>query len=79
MLFRFHVFNLNFGFCFRTNIAAICADDVKVKIIDCEQDHAVIMEDNLHVDFVRSLAWNRNELLSCSWDNTVQKRSLPST
>ncbi|KAJ9587386.1 hypothetical protein L9F63_019087 [Diploptera punctata] len=53
---------------------AVCADDTKVKVLDCASDTPNILYcDDRHDDFVRGLTWhNRNETLySCGWDKQV--------
>lgn len=56
----------------RESILAGCCDDIQVKVMIVESDSlSNIYIDDRHTDFVRSIAWNNDDLLSCSWDNTI--------
>lgn len=37
------------------------------------------MEDNEHTDYVRGLAWCKDDLFSCALDDNVIKRIVPSS
>lgn len=52
---------------------ACCCDDTLVKIIDINSECSVIYKNDSHTDFIRGLAWHKDMLYTCSWDNTVIK------
>lgn len=52
---------------------ACCCDDTTVKVINANKDLSLIYENDNHTDFVRGLTWFKDELYSCSWDNSVVK------
>ncbi|XP_015178911.1 PREDICTED: methylosome protein 50-like isoform X3 [Polistes dominula] len=60
----------------RSSQLACCCDDVVFKVIDTNKDCNVIYENITHTDFVRGLAWYKDELLSCSWDDQVLKHTI---
>ncbi|XP_011308811.1 methylosome protein 50-like [Fopius arisanus] len=61
----------------RNNWLAGCCNDTMVKVLDTSQELSVLFKDaNSHTDMVRGLAWCKDELLTCSWDSTVQRHSL---
>lgn len=55
-----------------------CCDATEVKVFDTSKTINNIFENNVHTDFVRGLAWHKNELLTCSWDNTIHRHSITS-
>ncbi|XP_014210089.1 methylosome protein 50-like [Copidosoma floridanum] len=56
-----------------------CCDSTEVKVLNVKEDNVeVIFENNAHSDFVRGLAWHQNDLITCSWDNTVLRHSIVS-
>ncbi|XP_034937934.1 methylosome protein 50-like [Chelonus insularis] len=60
----------------RKNLLAACSDDTVVKVIDTSENLDIIYENNQHSDFVRGFAWLKDELITCSWDNSVLKHTL---
>lgn len=48
-----------------------------MKVLDILEEMHVIMEDNKHTDYVRGLAWHKDDLFSCAWDDNVFKRTIP--
>lgn len=60
----------------RSEELACCADDTIVRVVDINKKFSSIYEDGSHRDFVRGLAWYKNELISCSWDNAVNKHTI---
>ncbi|KYQ50976.1 Methylosome protein 50 [Trachymyrmex zeteki] len=52
---------------------ACCFDNTLVKVLDTQKELMKIYEDNNHHDFVRGLAWCKDDLYSCSWDANVLK------
>jgi len=59
-----------------TQLAA-CCDSTEVKVFHVNSDKVkIIFENNTHSDFVRGLAWHKNDLITCSWDNTVKRHSV---
>lgn len=63
----------------RPELLAVCADDSKVKVLDCTASALnVIYEDDRHNDFVRGLAWHSrsDSLYSCGWDKQVLAHKL---
>ncbi|XP_077265189.1 methylosome protein WDR77 [Temnothorax americanus] len=52
---------------------ACCSDSTSVKIFDAHREMLQLFEDNRHCDFVRGLAWCKDDLYSCSWDGNVIK------
>lgn len=38
---------------------------------------SLIYENNDHNDFVRGIAWNKDAVLSCSWDGRIIKHVIP--
>ncbi|XP_015585891.1 methylosome protein 50 isoform X2 [Cephus cinctus] len=61
----------------RTNLLAACSNDSGVKVFNTSNEISLIYEDNTHKDFVRGLAWIKDELISCSWDDTIQRHAIP--
>ncbi|XP_076287392.1 methylosome protein WDR77 [Lasioglossum baleicum] len=62
----------------RSEELACCADDTLVRVLDINRNFSSIYEDKSHYDFVRGLAWYKDELISCSWDNAVNKHTIHS-
>ncbi|XP_063979314.1 methylosome protein WDR77-like [Diachasmimorpha longicaudata] len=60
----------------RRNWLAGCCNDTTVKVLDTSQHLSLLLENNSHTDFVRGLAWTKDELLTCGWDSTIQRHSL---
>ncbi|XP_015117051.1 methylosome protein 50 [Diachasma alloeum] len=60
----------------KRNWLAGCCNDTTVKVLDTSQQLSLLLENNSHTDFVRGLAWTKDELLTCSWDSTIQRHSL---
>lgn len=58
---------------------ACCSDDTSVKVFDAYREMLPIFEDNSHDDFVRGLAWYKDDLYSCSWDGNVIKHVVSSS
>ncbi|EFN88372.1 Methylosome protein 50 [Harpegnathos saltator] len=56
---------------------ACCFDSTCVKVLDVTDDMNLIIEDNQHTDYVRGLAWYKDNLFSCGWDDNVIKRVVP--
>lgn len=52
---------------------ACCSDATSVKVFDTYREMLPVFEDNSHSDFVRGLAWYKDDLFSCSWDGNVIK------
>jgi len=52
---------------------ACCSDSEIVKMFDSYREMLQIYENNSHCDFVRGLAWCKDDLFSCSWDGNVIK------
>ncbi|KAK0090999.1 hypothetical protein PV326_003889 [Microctonus aethiopoides] len=63
----------------KNNWLAGCCDDSVVKILDPMKELIELYKDTQHKDFVRDVAWQKDELLTCSWDDTVLKHNFPST
>lgn len=53
-----------------------CCDSTDLKVFDLSKNCANIFENNTHTDFVRGLAWYNNDLITCSWDNTILRHSI---
>ncbi|XP_033340350.2 methylosome protein WDR77 [Megalopta genalis] len=62
----------------RSEELACCCDDILVQVLDINRNLSSIYENERHIDFVRGLAWYKDELFSCSWDNTVNKHTIHS-
>ncbi|XP_078040859.1 methylosome protein WDR77 [Augochlora pura] len=62
----------------RSGELACCCDDTLVQVLDINSNLSSIYENERHTDFVRGLAWYKDELFSCSWDNTVNKHTIHS-
>ncbi|KDR20539.1 methylosome protein 50-like [Zootermopsis nevadensis] len=63
----------------RPELLAVCADDSKVKVLDCTaRAPNIIYADDHHSDFVRGLAWHsrKGTLYSCGWDKQVLAHKL---
>ncbi|XP_032685446.1 methylosome protein 50-like [Odontomachus brunneus] len=60
----------------RKDLLACCFDNTSVKVLHVSKDVQVIMEDNEHTDFVRGLAWYKDDLFSCALDDNVIKRTV---
>jgi len=61
----------------RPHLLAACCDDTEVKVLNVTNQLETIYEDRRHGDFVRGIAWHKENLLSCSWDNTVLEHHIP--
>ncbi|XP_057342023.1 methylosome protein 50-like [Microplitis mediator] len=53
-----------------------CCDDTVVKVLDPTKHLSLVYQDDRHKDFVRGLAWLQDELLTCSWDDTILKHTV---
>lgn len=62
----------------RSEELACCCDDTFVEVLDINRDFSSVYKNARHTDFVRGLAWYKDDLLSCSWDNTVLKHTIHS-
>ncbi|KAH0550604.1 methylosome protein 50-like [Cotesia glomerata] len=62
----------------KNNWLAGCCDDTTVKVLDPTQHLSLIYQDFRHKDFVRGLAWRKDELLTCSWDDTILNHEISS-
>ncbi|KAG8039889.1 hypothetical protein G9C98_000618 [Cotesia typhae] len=60
----------------KNNWLAGCCDDTTVKVLDPTQHLSLIYQDLRHKDFVRGLAWRKDELLTCSWDDTILNHEI---
>ncbi|XP_076646990.1 methylosome protein WDR77 isoform X2 [Halictus rubicundus] len=60
----------------RSEEIACCCDDTLVRVLDINRNFSLIYENERHTDFVRGLAWYKDELVSCSWDNSVNKHTI---
>lgn len=60
----------------RKDQLACCSDNTSVKIFDSYREMMQMYEDNSHCDFVRGLAWYKDNLYSCSWDANVIKHTV---
>lgn len=60
----------------RKDQLACCSDNTSVKIFDTYRELLQIYEDNSHYDFVRGLAWYKDDLYSCAWDANVIKHTV---
>jgi len=57
---------------------ACCFNNTTVNVFDSNKELLEIFKDNSHNDFVRGLAWYKNDLFSCAWDGTVNKHIISS-
>ena len=62
----------------RSEELACCCDDTIVEVLDINKEFSSVYKNEGHADFVRGLAWYKDELISCSWDNTVVKHAIHS-
>ncbi|XP_031826177.1 methylosome protein WDR77 [Nomia melanderi] len=62
----------------RSEELACCCDDTRVDVLDINNNFSSIYKNERHSDFVRGLAWYKDQLFSCSWDNTVSKHIIQS-
>ncbi|XP_014230482.1 methylosome protein 50-like [Trichogramma pretiosum] len=52
-----------------------CCDSENIKVFDVDNSLEILYENESHDDFVRDLAWHKNDLLTCSWDFTVLRHT----
>ncbi|EZA50092.1 hypothetical protein DMN91_006316 [Ooceraea biroi] len=57
---------------------ACCFNNTTVNVFDSYRELLEIYKDDGHSDFVRGLAWHKDDLFSCSWDGTVNKHVISS-
>ncbi|KZC12058.1 PREDICTED: methylosome protein 50-like [Dufourea novaeangliae] len=60
----------------RSKELACCCDDIIVEVLN-KDNFSSIYKNESHTDFIRGLAWYKDQLFSCSWDNTVGKHTIP--
>lgn len=69
--FQRSIHNISFN---ADGLLAVCADDTTIKVFDTANDDLKLLHvDETHNDFVRGLVWVNNTLVSCGWDQQVNR------